>query len=291
MTALAIVVTGSAGRIGSAICRKARQDGHRVIGIDRIDDGRSIAADIGDTERMAHLFDGADAVIHCAGLHAPHVGLVPDRDFLAANVDGTASIVRAVRRAGVARLVLASSTAVLGGGSAPGEPARWIDDRTEPRARTIYHATKLEAEALVRDAAGPRLGASIVRLGRCFPEEPRLVAFYRLCRGIGEDDAAQAHLSALAAADETCQPLIACATTPFRRADAAELGRNAPTVIARRCPQVAAAFAAKGWMIPQRTDRVYDNALARERWRWAPTPCTDLNLEATGPARPQSARR
>lgn len=270
-----IAVTGGGGRIGRAVRRRAEAAGLDVLGIDVAPDdliggSRCVVADIRDTVRLAQLFEGVDGVIHCAGLHAPHVGHVPDDAFRSVNIEGTQSVLRAVERAGVPRLVLSSSTAVLGGGSADGEPARWIDHTTEPCARTIYHETKLTAEELVRDAAGRSVKASIVRLGRCFPEEPSLVAFYRMCRGISERDAAKAHLAALRSAGVKCEALIACATTPFRREDAAELSTNAPVVVARRCPGAVSAFAAREWSIPQRADRVYDNARARERWNWIP---------------------
>lgn len=266
-----IAVTGSAGRIGAAVCRAARARGHAVVGIDRVDGPRVTAkSDVGDGHRLARLFEGVDAVLHCAGLHAPHVGVETDDAFRTVNVGGTASVLRAAVRCEVKRLVLTSSTAVLGGGSEPGEPARWIDDRTPPVARTIYHETKLAAEVLVRDAAGPQLRASIVRLGRCVPEPPALVAFHLLCRGIGVRNAADAHLAALGAADGTARPLIACAITPFEREDADLLGRDARAAIDRRCPEVARAFNERGWLIPERAGRVYDGATAHERWDWTP---------------------
>lgn len=275
-----IAVTGGAGRIGRAVLRRARAMSLDVLGIDVVPDLaadstptigiRSATVDIRDTDRLADLFEGIDGVIHCAGLHAPHVGRLSDDAFRSINVEGTESVLHALGRARVPRLVLSSSTALLGGGSAAGEPARWIDQATRTRARTIYHETKLAAEERVRDAAGRSLRASIVRLGRCFPEEPRLVAFYRMNRGISERDAAGAHLAALGAADYESEPVIACATTPFRRTDAAGLGTNARDVVARCCPDTVAAFTARGWSMPQRADRVYDNAEARERWNWQP---------------------
>lgn len=270
MNASRIVVTGGAGRIGRAIRSAATCAGFDVVGVDLAGGGGTVLADVRDLDAMVRLFEGACGAIHCAGLHAPHIGREDDDAFRSINVGGTESVLRAARRIGVGRIVLSSSTAVLGGGSDEGAPARWIDDATEPHARTIYHETKLEAEALVRGATGPNLRASIVRLGRCFPEDPHLVAFYRLCRGIGERDAARAHLAAFHNADDACEPLIACATTPFRREDVHELGIDAPAVMERRCPDVLDAFRRQGWLVPPRTDRVYDNAGIRTRWAWVP---------------------
>ena len=274
-----IAVTGSAGRIGRAICTRARRDGLAVIGIDTVDDEASRIADIRNSDHLTDLFDGIDCVIHCAGLHAPHVGNKSDDAFRSININGTESVLRAIERAGVGRIVLSSSTAVYGGGSPAGKPARWIDEMSQPAPRTIYHTTKLEAEAIVRSVTGTRLAASIVRLGRCFPEGPMLTALYRLSRGISEADAASAHLCAANATDQDCEPLIACATSPFQREDVDELGLKAPTVIRRRCPEVITAFETRGWAIPGRVDRVYDSSKAQKCWRWQPRDGYQATLE------------
>lgn len=270
MSVRSIAVTGSTGRIGTAICARASTLGMRVIGLDSLPKGNSVQVDIRNDKRLAELFEGVDCVIHCAGLHAPHVGRETDDAFRSINVDGTASVLRAAECAGVTRLVLTSSTALLGGGSSPGEPARWIDEMTEVSSRTIYHETKLEAEEMVRAATSPNFSASIVRLGRCFPEAPNLTAFYRLSRGISDADAATAHLCAAEACDLTSEPLIACAATPFRREDVDELGEDVRSVMEKRCPEVLNAFATRNWEIPVRVDRVYDSYVAQQLWRWSP---------------------
>ncbi|MDA7949773.1 MAG: NAD(P)-dependent oxidoreductase, partial [Hyphomicrobiaceae bacterium] len=265
-----IAVTGSAGRVGSGICTLARRQGLRVVGLDKRPDAVSIKADIREHHALAKHFEGVDCVIHCAGLHAPHVGVASDDAFRAINVDGTASVLRAIAIASVPRIVLTSSTALLGGGSDPGQPARWIDDTTQPAPRTIYHETKLVAEAKVRNATGPSLKASIIRLGRCFDEGTRLNTLYRLSRGISVEDAAAAHLCAARACDLDSEPQIACADTPFERDDASLLGSNARLVIKKRCPEVLKTFAAHQWEIPQRVDRIYACSSAQRRWHWRP---------------------
>ncbi len=271
MTSLrTIAVTGSAGRIGAGICNLARRRGLQVIAIDMMPDALSIRADIRDLHALIRHFEGVDCVFHCAGLHAPHVGAASDEAFWSINLKGTATVLQAIAAAGVSRMVLTSSTALLGGGSAPKQPARWIDDNVQVAPRTIYHETKLAAEEKVRDATGTRLRASIVRLGRCFDEGPRLTTFYRLSRGITVADAAAAHFSAAACCDLESTPLIACATTPFKRADAPALGNDARSVIAKRIPELLYTYAARGWDIPERIDRVYDSSTAQKSWRWKP---------------------
>lgn len=150
-------------------------------------------------------------MFHCAGLHAPHVGVDSDEAFWSINLNGAVTVLQAIAAAGVSRMVLTSSTALLGGGSEPGQPARWIDDSVQAVPRTIYHETKLAAEEKVRDATGARFRASIVRLGRCFDEGPQLTAFYRLSRGISVADAVAVHFRAAAFCNLESAPLIACA--------------------------------------------------------------------------------
>ncbi|WP_227269828.1 NAD-dependent epimerase/dehydratase family protein [Roseobacter weihaiensis] len=265
------VVTGAAGRIGKAIMVGLRQGAEGCTGIDMHGAADIRALDIRDTDQLASLFEGHQLVIHCAGLHAPHVDKVPDEDFRSINVGGTLSVIRAARLAGVERLVLTSTTALYGGGSAAGEDARWIEDNSDVRVRTIYHETKLEAEHLVRTAAQDGLPASIVRLGRCFPESRSTMILHRLSRGIDEEDAAWAHIKAAQATSSDPQPVIAVARTPFKRSDCRDLGTRADELIRVRCPSVAAYFDAQGWTLPRHVDRIYCSMRAWSDWGWEPT--------------------
>ena len=57
----AVIVTGAAGGIGAALCRRAKQDGYLAVGIDRDAAGEAdvqILADLRDSERLIAL--GAD---------------------------------------------------------------------------------------------------------------------------------------------------------------------------------------------------------------------------------------
>lgn len=265
-----IVVTGARGRIGRAIAAAARRAGASVVACDLAPGPKLVRADVRDLGSLISAFEGADCVIHCAGLHAPHVGQYSDTAFRSINVDGTATVLRAMRRVGVPSLVLTSTTALLGGGARAGAPARWIDDTTAPRPRSIYHETKIAAESLVRSECGPRLSASIVRLGRCFDEAPQVMAIHRLSRGIDPRDAAMAHLRAARFATREPTPLIVSCSSPFRRADCLALGREADKLIRKRCPGLARQFDRLGWPLPAAIDRVYDSREARRRWNWQP---------------------
>src|SRR3954471_5837724 len=105
-----IVLTGSSGRIGRAIHRRL-VGFHEVVGVDRPPASATRhVGDLLDASLLARACAGADAVIHAAALHAPHVGLAPDAELVRVNVEGTRAILAAALAAGIPRLVFTSTT-------------------------------------------------------------------------------------------------------------------------------------------------------------------------------------
>jgi len=266
-----IVVTGSEGHIGRAVCDAAAAMGHELVRVDVSGSANRPPIDIRDRAALMTAFEGAEAVIHAAALHAPHMGSLEDAAFRSVNVEGTSCVLSAIATVGIRRMVFTSTTAVFGPGPGGSLPARWTTEETPVAPRTIYHATKLAAEDLVRRAAATgAVAASILRLGRCFPEPLDVMAIHRLCRGIDPRDAAAAHLRALEYADFNAAPLIVSAQTPFSPSDCRALGISAEEVIEERCPGVVEAFRTRGWSVPKRIDRVYDSSQAQSTWDWRP---------------------
>lgn len=266
-----IVVTGSEGHIGRAVCDAAAAMGHELVRVDVSGSANRPPIDIRDRAALMTAFEGAEAVIHAAALHAPHVGSLEDAAFRSVNVEGTSCVLSAIATVGIRRMVFTSTTAVFGPGPGGSLPARWTNEETPVSPRTIYHETKLAAENLVQKAAASgKVAASILRLGRCFPEPIDIMAVHRLCRGIDPRDAAAAHLYALEHADFKAAPLIVSAQTPFRPSDCQALGASAEDVIEERCPEMAEVFRSRGWSFPKRIDRVYDSSRAQAAWGWRP---------------------
>lgn len=140
--AKSVLVTGSAGGVGTAVSATLAQAGHRVTGFDRRPTPgveSAIVADLMDRDAVLKAAEGQDAVIHLAA--------TPDEadfieDLIEPNVRGLYHVCDAARRAGVPRLVLTSSVQVVTG-------HRWnrpitIDDG--PRVVNHYALTKLWAE-------------------------------------------------------------------------------------------------------------------------------------------------
>lgn len=268
---LKIVVTGSAGRVGRAIHIRLSRE-HRVSGVDRTPCSTADwVGDLDDAALLARALQGADAVIHTAALHAPHVAHVPAARFRQVNVDGTRRVLDAAAAAGVRRIVFTSTTALYGSAATPEGTAAWVDETLAPQPQTIYHHTKLEAEALLREAAdqgGPSV--RILRMSRCFPEPVNVMAAFRLHRGIDARDVAEAHAAALRHAGPASATFVISGATPFQREDCAELHRTAPAVLRRRAPELVAAFKQRGWTLPARIDRVYSAQHAMQALDWRP---------------------
>lgn len=266
-----IVVTGSSGRVGQAVCVRLRRR-HEVHGFDRAPASvTDTVADIMNREALARALRGAEAVVHAAALHAPHLPHVAASTFRRVNVEGTRAVATACLEAGIRTLVFTSTTALYGAASTPADRAGWVTEETRPIPRTIYHRTKLAAESLLRQvAASTPMRVTVLRMSRCFPEAADLMAVYRLHRGVDARDVAAAHELALLSSGEPFRVFVVSGATPFTPDEAAPLKSDAPGVLRRRAPALVAAFAARQWPLPAAIDRVYCAHRAQRELGWSP---------------------
>jgi nucleoside-diphosphate-sugar epimerase len=253
-----ILVTGSSGRIGSAIAARLSVR-HQVAGFDQRPGPLTTAiGDVRDTPLLAGLCAGKDAVVHTASLHVPDLAARSADDFRNVNVDATRRLLQACGDAGVGRFVYTSTTSLYGDALVPDAGgAVWVTEDLVPRPRDIYDETKLAAEAACAEAARHGLPCVSLRMSRCFAEEPRLMAIYRLYRGVDADDVAQAHELALTATTAGHDVYNVSAPQPFGITDCGRLLSEADAVILQRFPWARAEFARRGWMLPRSIDRVY----------------------------------
>jgi UDP-glucose 4-epimerase len=282
-----VLVTGSSGHLGEALVRVLGAEGIEVVGLDVLESPHTSAVgSIADRAFVRSTIAGVDAVLHAATLHKPHVGSHSRQDFVAVNVTGTLNLLEEAVAAGVGAFVFTSTTSAFGRAlaPAPGEPAAWIDEDVTPVPRNIYGATKTAAEDLCelvhRDHGLPCL---ILRTSRFFPEEDDRDDVRRayldanvkvnelLYRRGDIEDMVSAHRRALQRAPEIgFGRYIVTATTPFTRADLAELRTDAPAVVRRLFPDYEEIYAELGWSMFPSIDRVYDNTRAREELGWSP---------------------
>ncbi|MDR6113328.1 MULTISPECIES: NAD(P)H-binding protein [unclassified Sphingomonas] len=105
-----VAVTGATGFVGRAVVDRAAGSGLSLRALTRrAQPSRAgitwIAGALDKPESLATLVEGADAVLHIAG-----VVNAPDRaGFVAGNIDGTRAMVEAARAAGIRRFVHVSS--------------------------------------------------------------------------------------------------------------------------------------------------------------------------------------
>ena len=282
-----ILVTGSSGHLGEGLMRVLRADGGDVVGLDLLPGAfTDVVGSIVDRALVRRCLDGADAVLHTATLHKPHVGSHGRQAFVDTNVTGTLNLLEEAVAAGVGRFVFTSTTSTFGRAltPGPGAPAAWITEAVAPIPRNVYGVTKTSAEGLCelvhRDYGLPVV---VLRTSRFFPEaddreevraaydDNNLKVNELLYRRVDLEDAVSAHRLALEHAPAIgFGRCIVSATTPFTREDLPELRRDAPAVLARRVPEYTDIYDRLGWRMLGSIERVYDNAHARELLGWAP---------------------
>ena len=254
---LRILITGSSGRIGTAVCERIAREAE-VIGLDlRPGPWTTTLGDITNAKLVESLVRRVDAIVHVAALLTPHVGRRSEEEFRQVNVEGTRILLAAALQAGVRRFVLTSTTSVYGCTSRPKDRALWVTEELEPYPEDIYDLTKLEAERSCREASGPDLSAVVLRMSRCFEEPDHLLAFYRLYRGVDRRDVAEGHWLAATVPLEGFEILNLSAETPFEAGDVDLLWTDPWRVIDERAPELRRAFLQWGWDLPPRIDRVY----------------------------------
>jgi UDP-glucose 4-epimerase len=117
-----ILVTGGAGYIGSITTHHLLQRGFEVVVVDDLSRGhrenvkpeRLHVHRLQDTGAIAELLEGVDAVVHFAAYIAVGESTREPELYYANNLGGTLSLLEAMARAGVKRLVFSSTAAVYG---------------------------------------------------------------------------------------------------------------------------------------------------------------------------------
>ncbi len=134
-----VLVTGSAGHLGEALCRVLEADGAEVVGLDRLPSPyTTVVGSIAERALVRRAIVDADAVLHAATLHKPHVGSHTRQAFVDTNVTGTLVLLEEAVAAGVSRFVFTSTTSAFGRALTP-RPVR--PRPGSPRTSPPFRAT------------------------------------------------------------------------------------------------------------------------------------------------------
>jgi uronate dehydrogenase len=174
MRAKRVLITGAAGAIGSVVRHgiAGQYDHVRLMDIRPLDDLRpdesSIAADLLDVDRLDEAVGGMDSIVHLAGVprEAEWAKILPN------NIEGTYNLFEAARKAGVRRIIFASSNHVIGFYRAD----RDVDAIAPVRPDSRYGVSKVFGEALGRLYADKHgIDVACLRIGsfRKAPENAR----------------------------------------------------------------------------------------------------------------------
>lgn len=164
-----ILLTGAAGAIGTMLRPRLARTGRTL----RLLDVAPLTSGVGEEVRTGSVSDldvmvaacaEVDAVLHLGG----HSREAAWADILEHNINGTYTVLEACRRAGVPRVVLASSNHTVGFRSVDEEAGEYL----YPRPDTYYGVSKAAGEAL-GSLYHDRYGLAVIclRIGSC-AEEP-----------------------------------------------------------------------------------------------------------------------
>ncbi|ENU64123.1 MULTISPECIES: UDP-glucose 4-epimerase GalE [Acinetobacter] len=158
-----ILVTGGAGYIGSHTCVELLNAGHEVVVLDNLCNSAAeslnrvqqltqksltfIQGDIRDAQLLDQVFQqhSIDAVIHFAGLKAVGESQQIPLAYFDNNITGSISLVQAMQRAQVFKLVFSSSATVYG----ENNPSPYQEDMLLGMPNNNYGYTKLIVEQLL----------------------------------------------------------------------------------------------------------------------------------------------
>ena len=152
-----VLVVGGAGYVGSHTCLKLAEAGYSPVVYDNLSNGHAEfvrwgpleRGELADTDRLVAVIERYRpiAVVHFAALIEVGESVSDPIAFYANNVAGTISLLQAMERTGLKRLVFSSTCATYG------EPVRVPMDEDHPQQPlNPYGRTKLMVEQMLADA-------------------------------------------------------------------------------------------------------------------------------------------
>jgi uronate dehydrogenase len=189
-----ILLTGAAGTIGTMLRPRLARPGRtlRLLDVAPLTAGpaeEAVTASVSDLDAMVAACADVAAVVHLGGLSQE----APWADILEHNINGTYTALEAARRAGVPRVVFASSNHAVGFRPVDEDAGEYL----YPRPDTYYGVSKAAGEAL-GSLYHDRYGLDVVclRIGSC---ADRPVNARALATWLSPDDCGRLVAAALSA--------------------------------------------------------------------------------------------
>lgn len=146
-----VLVTGGAGFVGATLVRRLAASGYELRVLDNLTTGHPshiegtgaelVEGDIKDAAILDSVLGDVGAVVHLAASGSVVMSVENPVANFEANVLGTFRVLEAARRAGIERVVLAST-----GGALIGDAVPPVNEMSLPKPISPYGASKLAAE-------------------------------------------------------------------------------------------------------------------------------------------------
>jgi len=237
-----ILVTGGSGKLGTAVVSGLTQAGHSVVNLDVAGERGPgfLRVDLTDYGQVVDAFSGVDdkydavdAVVHLAAI--PAGGIQADSATFHNNMNATFNVFQAARRAGIEKIVYASSETLLGIPLDIDPAYLPLDEDFPSRPESMYAVTKHLEEELAQKLVrwDPKLSITALRFSNVmveadyagfeeFQDDPSLRR-WNAWGYIDARDGAQAVLKALEAAAPGFDRFIIAAADTVMRTPSAEL--------------------------------------------------------------------
>jgi nucleoside-diphosphate-sugar epimerase len=175
-----VAVTGGSGKLGRHVVRRLADDGHQVLNLDRAGE-RNPGLVVVDLRNYGQVLDvllgvddrhsGFDAVVHLGAVPAP--GIIPDAATFENNMLATYNVFQAARRAGIKKVVYASSETVLGLPFDVDPPYIPVDEEYPARPESTYSLVKHLEEQMAVELTrwDPELSISGLRFSNVMDPE------------------------------------------------------------------------------------------------------------------------